>query len=99
MEAVVSPLLEAPLGSMESAAPSSTSRRRHRVERSESLTLVRYRQETTRRRGILIKIDSDEEEITTSNREEQTASKLLGENKSEEWKNYKDFFNRKVPFT
>ena len=44
-------------------------------------------------------MDSNEEKVTTSNREEQTTSKLLGENKSEEWENYKDFFNGKVPFT
>ena len=49
MEAAVSPLLEAPPGSMESAAPSSASRRRRRVERSESPILVRYGQETTGR--------------------------------------------------
>ena len=84
MEAVVLLLLEAPLGSIESAAPSSASKHRRRVERSESPTLVRYRQETARRWGILIKIDSDKEVVTTSNREEQTTSKLLGENKSEE---------------
>ena len=70
MEVAVSPLLEAPLGSMESAAPSSASRRRRRVERSESPTPVRYGQEIARRRGILIEMDSDEEEVTTSNREE-----------------------------